>query len=58
MFLVKSEIILIVKAKLCFIYIKKKKKKSYILILLDVSTNPIYVVTIGGTDPFIKIYQF
>ena len=57
MFLVRSEIILIVKAKLCFIYIEKKKK-SYILILLDVSTNPIYVVTIEGTDPFNKIYQF
>ena len=56
MFLVRSEIILIVKAKLCFIYIEKKK--SYILILLDVSINPIYVVTIEGTYPFIKIYQF
>ena len=29
MFLVRSEIILIVKAKLCFIYIEKKKKIIY-----------------------------
>ena len=37
----------------------------YLIILLeiqldtfDVATSPIYVVTIEGTDPFIKINQF
>ena len=30
----------------------------YLLGTFDVPTNPIYVVTIEGTAPFIKIYQF
>ena len=44
-----------------FIYIYEEKKKILLEIqfgTFDVATSPIYVVTIEGTAPFIKINQF